>query len=118
MKDILQQAYNGNYYTIIGCEGDLNEWKEGYAKILSDSCIGTIRHWIEFNGADMNSVYGLTGDNAYQPDLHFLAFRLEKDMDINKLAFLKLRLGDRWFNDIVDNNMRREMEKTGKSFED
>lgn len=108
MENILNEAYKGNYYTIIGCGGDLNEWKEGYAKILKDAEIGTIRHWIEFTGADMNNVYGLTGDNAYQPDLHFLAFRLEKDMNINKLAFLKLRLGDRWFNDIVDNNLRHQ----------
>lgn len=108
MENNLNEAYNGNYYTIIGCGGDLNEWKEGYAQLLKNEGIGTIRHWIEFTGADMNRVYGLTGDNAYQPDLHFLAFRLEKDMDINKLALLKLRLGDRWFNDIVDNNMRHQ----------
>lgn len=108
MEHIFNQAYQGNYYTIIGCDGDINEWKEGYAKILNDSCIGTIRHWIEFTGADMNRVYGLTGSNAYMDDLQFLAFRLEDDMNIGKLAILKLRLGDRWFNDIVDNNARVE----------
>ena len=108
MENILNEAYNGNYYTIIGCGDDINEWKVGYAQLLKNEGIGTIRHWIEFTGADMNRVYGLTGTNAYQPDLHFLAFRLEDDMNISKLAFLKLRLGDRWFNDIVDNNMRHQ----------
>ena len=29
MEKILNEAYKGNYYTIIGCGGDLNEWKEG-----------------------------------------------------------------------------------------
>ena len=117
MENILNEAYKGNYYTIIGCAGDLNEWKEGYAQFLKNAEIGTIRHWIEFTGADMNRVYGLTGNNAYQPDLQFLAFRLEEDMNIGKLAFLKLRLGDRWFNDIVDNNLRHQ-EKSGEYLED
>lgn len=108
MENILNEAYKGNYYTIIGCGGDLNEWKEGYAQLLKKEGIGTIRHWIEFTGADMNSVYGLTGDNAYQPDLQFLAFRLEEDMNIPILSILKLALRDRWFNDIVDNNLRHQ----------
>lgn len=112
MENIFNEAYKGNYYTIIGCGGNLNEWKEGYAKLLKDAKIGTIRHWIEFKGADMNRVYGLMGTNAYQSDLQFLAFRLEEDMNIGKLSILKLQLRDRWFNDIVDNNMQHQ-ENTG-----
>lgn len=108
MENILNEAYKGNYYTIIGCGGDLNEWKEGYTQLLKKEGIGTIRHWIEFTGADMNRVYGLVGANAYQPDLQFLAFRLEEDMNVGKLSILKLQLMDRWFNDIVDNNMRHQ----------
>ena len=102
MENTLNEAYKGNYYTIIGC-GDINEFKVGYAQLLENEGIGTIRHWIEFTGADMNNVYGLTGTNAYRPDLQFLAFRLEEDMNIGKLSLLKLALMDRWFNDIVDN---------------
>ena len=37
MENIFNEAYKGNYYTIIGCGGNLNEWKEGYAKLLKDA---------------------------------------------------------------------------------
>jgi len=55
----------------------------------------------------MNDYYNLTGSNAYQNSLNFLAFSLD-NLNINKLAMFKLRCQDRWFDDIVDNNRRRE----------
>ncbi|WP_300924534.1 hypothetical protein [uncultured Clostridium sp.] len=100
---ILDKAYNGSYYTIIGAGGDINEWKEGYQKLLDEHNIGTIKEWITFKGSDMNNKYGLTGDNAYPNDLTFLAFCLD-GLDINKLAIFKIKMQDRWFDDIVDNN--------------
>ena len=38
---------------------------------------------------------------------HFLAFPLD-GLNVNKLAILKLQLGDRWFDDIVDNLKNKE----------
>lgn len=103
----LQKAYRGSYYTIEGAGGDPKNWKDIYAKMLRENGIGEIKEWIAFTGADMNREYALTGSNAYPADYRFLAFPLD-GLDIEKLAMLKLQRGDRWFDDIVDNNARRE----------
>ena len=110
MKDLLQLAYEGSYYTITGCGGDLNEWKAGYEKMLADEGIGKPIKWIDFTGKDMNEIYNLTDNNAYPEDLHFLAFPLD-GLEVGKLAIFKLTMQDRWFDDIVDNNARREENK-------
>ena len=102
---LLDKAYNGSYYTITGAGGDLEEWKNGYQELLNKEGIGTIKEWITFTGSDMNTKYNLTGDNAYPNDLTFLAFPLD-GLDIGKLAIFKIRMQDRWFDDIVDNNRR------------
>ena len=103
----LDKAYNGSYYTITGCGGDLQEWKDGYQELLNKEGIGTIKEWITFKGSDMNNKYHLTGHNAYPEDLTFLAFSLD-GLEIGKLSLFKLKMQDRWFDDIVDNNIRRE----------
>lgn len=105
--DKLDKAYKGSYYTITGTGGDINEWKEGYQDLLDKENIGKIKEWIEFTGEDMNKEFQLTGDNAYEPDLHFLAFSLD-GLNVGKLAMFKLRMQDRWFDDIVDNNASRQ----------
>lgn len=100
-------AYNGSYYTILGCAGDLGEWTAGYKELLETRGIGTPKEFITFKGADMNEFYGLTGSNAYNDELTCLMFPLNA-LDVAKLAIFKLRAGDRWFDDIVDNNQRRQ----------
>lgn len=105
--EVFQKMYDGSYYTIVGCGGDLNKWKQGYQNMLNESEIGIIKEWYEFTGKDMNKEYNLTGTNAYQDDLHFLAFPID-NLNVNKLAIFKLHMNDRWFDDIVDNNLRRE----------
>ena len=103
----LRKAYEGSYYTIEGTGGDLQEWKDGYADLMRKESIGKPTEWIEFTGKDMNEEFHLTGDNRYPDDLHFLAFPLD-GLDVGKLAIFKLRMEDRWFTDIVDNNAARE----------
>lgn len=123
VSDLLDKAYNGSYYTIIGAGGDLQEWKDGYQELLNKENIGTIKEWITFTGSDMNTKYNLTGDNAYPNDLTFLAFPLD-GLEIGKLAIFKIRMRDRWFDDIVDNNRRfnesyqSRLQKLNESFED
>lgn len=104
------RMYDGSWYTITGCGGDLEEWKEGYAKMLNEQGIGNITEWIHFTGKDMNDICHLTGNNRYKNDLDFLAFSLE-GLNVRMLAFFKLRMGDRWFDDIIDNNAFRESNK-------
>ena len=103
----LRRAFDGSYYTISGAGGDLNDWKEGYASIMRERGIGAISEWIAFTGKEMNEEFGLTGTNAYPDNLHFLAFPLD-GLNIGKLAIFKLSMGDRWFDDIVINDLWRE----------
>lgn len=103
------ELYKGSYYTIIGCGGDLEEWKKGYTNLLQEKEIGTIKEWVTFKGADVNSKYKLTGDNRFKDDLTFLAFPLD-GLDVSKLALFKLEMNDRWFDDIISNTLRNQNE--------
>lgn len=64
-------------------------------------------------GKFMNEQYGLTGDNAYNDNLHIVSFSLD-DIDALPITFKRFAFGGRWFNDIVDNNARREYYKKKK----
>lgn len=99
---ILEEAYNGSYYTITGCGGDLNEWKNGYQELLDKEGIGKITKWVEFTGKDMNDELELKGADKYPDDLHFLAFSLD-GLAASKLVMFKIKMMDRWFDDIVNN---------------
>ena len=105
----LDNAYNGSYYTIIGAGGDLQEWVNGYNKWLEEQGIGKPKAWFTCKGSDVNEEYGLTGDNQYKDDLTFLFFPLD-NLHVGLLAMFKLQMHDRWFDDVVDNNARREEE--------
>lgn len=106
-EEIFTAAYNGSFYTILGCGGDLDEWTTGYTQFLEEAGIGAPKLFITFRGADMNRNYSLTGNNAYQDDLTCLMFPLH-GLDAGKLAMFRLRMEDKWFDDIVDNNRRRQ----------
>ena len=69
----------------------------------------TVEVWI-CDGKLMDSKYDLSGTNAYQDNFHFSFFSLEygKRHGEYDCAALKLRLGARYFNDVVDNNEYRE----------
>lgn len=106
-EEVFNAAYDGSYYTILGCAGDLNEWTAGYQELLEARGIGTPKEFVTFKGADMNKIYGLTGNNAYDEGLTFLMFPLD-GLDVPKLAIFRLQAEDKWFDDIVDNNRRRQ----------
>ncbi|MCH5233735.1 MAG: hypothetical protein J1E16_00435 [Muribaculaceae bacterium] len=102
-EEIFNEAYNGSYYTITGCGGNLEEWVNGYIKELEKLEIGKPIQFMTFKGSDMNVYYNLHGNKAYQDDLTFLMFPLD-NLHMGKLVVFKLRMGDRWFDDIIDNN--------------
>ena len=111
--NLFLNAFSGSWYTITGCGGDIEDWKNGYNELLDREGCGTPTEWHSFTGKDMNEMLRLTGDNRYPDSLVFLAFPLE-GMNIGKLAMFKLMMRDRWFDDIVDNDLHRE----GTTFED
>lgn len=55
-----------------------------------------------YTGKMMNNVYGLTDDNAYKDDLTFITIPDYYN------PMVKLKLGARWFDDIVANNSIRQ----------
>ena len=109
-KANLQKAYKGSYYTIIGAGGDLQEWVDGYNKMLEEQGIGKPQAWFQATGAQVNKEFGLTGDEAFKARLTILFFPLD-GLDIGKLAIFKLKMEDRWFDDIIDNSLRRQRER-------
>ena len=107
----LQEAYEGSYYTILGCGGDLQEWIEGYEEMLANGGIGTPIRWLQTTGERINNFAVHAGSGApdgvdfrnwFQPSLVLLMFSLE-GLDVSKLAMFKLVWGDRWFDYIIDN---------------
>ena len=106
----IDQAYDNWYYTILGAGGDINEWMNGYQDLCDKAEIGTIKQWYRTTGKVLNDKWGLIGDNRFQDDLTILMFDYE-GMNIGKLAIFKLRAGDRWFTDIIDNSVRHSKEE-------
>lgn len=102
-EELFEKAYQGSWYTLTGVNGNLKEWVEVYSKMLVEKGIGIPTEFITFKGSDMNEYYGLFGSVAYPSTMQFLAFSLD-GLEIYGLAAFKLWAGDRWFDDIVDNN--------------
>ena len=60
------------------------------------------------DGNEMNDFYMLSGKNAYTGDLHIVVIKLSDLVDPNKIILKRFEFGGRWFDDVVDNNSRRE----------
>lgn len=109
----LDELYAGSALTFIGQSDedgnvkDIFDWIEGHTPLKR-------REAYVIKGELMNREYGLTGDNAYRPDLTILCFRLDDMEAPMKLAIPRFQVGGFWFDDVVDNNARREAEKNGK----
>ena len=99
----LENLYKTSAYTIIGCGGSLDEWVNGYNEMLAEQKIGTPEEGYTYTGKDVNAQYGLQGSNRFSDDLVFLSFKLN-GLDLGKLAMFRLRMGDKWFDDLIDNS--------------
>lgn len=112
-EEKIRELENDSAFTWVGLSGlkndkevILDEFKK--ADVLND--VETFEFYI-WKGKLMNQIYQLTGSNAYPEDLTFVSIPLSMFKNIGKLAMLKLQLGARWLDDIVDNNARRELEE-------
>ena len=66
-------------------------------------------------GSLMNREYGLTGDNAYpETDCTILCIKLDDMEKPMAVTLPRFTVGGRWFDDVVDNNARREAEMNGE----
>jgi hypothetical protein len=62
------------------------------------------------SGKEMNKHYHLTDSNAYPDDLTIVCVELSNFDSITKITMARFELGGRWFDDVVDNNRRRQRE--------
>lgn len=102
-KAQLDKLYNNSAFTIEGLAeesvGDLVAWLEENTTFTTNEPIVYIT-----KGDVMNEIYGLFGDNAYANGLTIVSVI---DIDLVKIALKRFSVGGRWFDDIVDNNIRR-----------
>ena len=112
-RKTLDELYDESAFTIEGLSTD-------------DKSLGQLAEWVKhltafkredfyiIEGKTMNREYNLTGTNAYpETDCTLVCIKLS---DLEKplaLTIPRFQVGGRWFDDICDNNSRREAEKSG-----
>lgn len=110
-KEKLNELYKSSALTFTGIIADdenLNkiiEWIKKYSEISQPLPIYIIK------GKVMNQNYRLTGANAYNDNLTLISIKTEDIKEVNKIAIPRFEIDGRWFDDIVDNNARREENK-------
>lgn len=103
----LRAAYDGSYYFIAGAGGDLQEWVDGYEKMLAEEGIGKPTGWFTTTGAAVNDYAFTSGwrsdwDQCFDVTLTCLLFPLD-GLDITRLPIFKIKMADRWFDDVIAN---------------
>ena len=107
-KENFDLLYNTSAITIEGLFedsiSDYVNWIEQHSKMnCNDIYI--------ISGKVMNEYYNLSGTNAYNDDVTIVSVPLESNLDAINLSIKKFEIGARWFDDIVDNNLDRELNK-------
>ena len=104
----LQKARNESWYCIAGAGGEETEWVDGYTALLEEQGIGRPAAWFRTNGGTVNAMAGayhggvIVDRDQFPGDLTLLLFPLD-GLHLGKLAMFKLRMGDRWYDDVVAN---------------
>jgi hypothetical protein len=109
----LSVAMDGSYYFIAGAGGDLNEWVEGYAKMMHEweaGDIGEPCEWFQTTGAAVNHFaehggHDVADRDHFPDDITCLLFPLD-GLNMSLLPIFKIAMEDRWFDDVIQ-NMRR-----------
>lgn len=112
-KEQLDMLYNDSACTLEGLSessvGDMLEAMRDRGFIKDDSLNVDV---YSIKGCTMNDMYGLTGKNAYQDDVHIICVPLKFMKNIPEFAVtMRYEYGYRWFDDIVDNNALCEKEE-------
>ena len=103
-KEQLNKLYNNSAFTIEGLAEesipDMIAWLEENTTFTTDKPIVYVT-----KGNVMNNAYSLYDDNAYDNDLNIVSVI---GIDLMKIALKRFSVGGRWFDDIVDNNARKQ----------
>jgi len=106
----LNELYKGSAFTFEGIRMNSTQEADEMFDFL-DEKVGIIDRTIyRITGKFMNTMYNLSGRNRYPDDLTIVSIPLDSFKNQNKLPMFKIQMGARWFDDIVDNNARREGE--------
>ena len=102
-SEVINLSNKKNEYLILqGCGGDLNEWVEGITNMFKEE--GIVNNTFSFS-----KVYSFQNNNLMN-----LAFKLDENIDIGKLAIFRLRirepLGAMWLSDYIDNGYIKNIE--------
>ena len=103
-REELDFLYEDNALTVVGlCEKSIPD----LFNILKENTTVHRERAFIISGKLMNEQYNLTGKNAYKDELHIVSISLE-DFDVEPMILKRFEFGGRWFNDVVDNNIRIE----------
>ena len=108
IDEFLDKFFNTSAFTFEGIDITDKKGNKALEKSLRENGYDkeeVLTYW--FTGNVMNDKYHLTGDNRYPDDLTFLVIPEFYN------CMYKMLVGARWFDDIVQNNMEREMEMAG-----
>ena len=126
LEKISESATNKDYELIEAKEDDLDKLYDDSAFtfegfMVDDENLTKLVNFLKENtevilpikiyrisGEMMNSKYGLTEDNAYPDDLNIVSLPLNNWNELGDLPMIKIQIGARWFDDIVDNNRMRQ----------
>lgn len=106
-EEDLQELYKDNSFTFVDFSIGSDSLSEVVAFMKEAGVLKDEIKTVTFDvvsGAFMNRAYSLVGDTKYKDHINIVAIKLGHFKDIHKLALIKLQIGARWFNDIVDNN--------------
>lgn len=106
--DQLNKLYEGSAWTWEGISTSEENLKAIVDWFAEQDCPLKEETFYVISGKTMNDVYELTGNNQYSNDLNLLSIDLDNITNVEALVFVKFQVGARWFDDIVDNNRRRE----------
>jgi hypothetical protein len=106
--DLMDTAYKHSWYFIAGTGGNLLEWINGYEAEMAKDEIGKPLAWYVTTGGAINRYAGddLREQDYFKEDLTCLLFPID-GLQTGKLAMFKLRMNDRWFDDVIQNMRRR-----------
>lgn len=105
-KSLCEEFYDSSALTIEGLDLDS---LDDYAKYLDKECglkKNAVFHIID--GRTMNRLHDLSYSNAYPDDLHIVVIKLSDLVKPHSIVMKLFNFGGGWFDDVVDNNARRE----------
>lgn len=103
-----EMLYESNALTLQGLDDtDKNLYAfANWIKNLSE--ISNPLNMYIIKGKQMNEEYGLSEKNKYPNELRIVSVMLEDIKQVEKIVIPRFEIHGKWFNDIVDNDVRRE----------